>query len=88
MKILTRALVFVAGVALLIFGWHKAHNVVINAGVPGGANAVRSSELLVVVGGLIALMAFLPSSDTLGRLAAPKRRKVTAPAHFRRRRRT
>ena len=90
MKIAGRCLVFVLGMSLLIFGWRRSHNDVMSSDNPRGNNSVRSSELMVVVGGLIAMMAFLPTNQALGRLAAtsPKRRKPTQSAHFRRRRKT
>jgi hypothetical protein len=89
-KTIARCLVFVLGLAMLIFGWYRVHDHMINPLNHAGNNVVRSSELMVVVGGLIALMAFLPSSETLSRLAStsPKRRKPAQPAHFRRRRKT
>lgn len=90
MKIVGRCLVFVFGVSLLVFGWYRVHDEMINPQNHAGTNVVHSSELMVVVGGLIALMAFLPSSETLGRWTStsPKRRKPAQPAHFRRRRRS
>ncbi len=90
MKIAGRCVVFVLGVSLLVFGWRRSHNDVISSDNPRGNNAVRSSELMVVIGGLVALLAFLPSNEVLGRLAStsPKRRKPTQPAQFRRRRKT
>ena len=88
MKIATRIAVFVLGAALLFFGWRKAHNEMIPTQNPGSTNAISSSEIVVVIGGFVMLMAFLPSSETLGRWMSLKRRKTAAPAHFRRRRRS
>ncbi len=88
MKIAVRCLVFVLGVSVLFFAWHKTHTELLNLQNSGNGNAVNSSEILVVVGGLIALMAFLPSSETLGRWMSLKRRKRPLPAHFRRKRRS
>lgn len=87
MKIATRVLVFVLGAALLFFGWHKARNEPIVQN-PGNTSTISSSEVLVVIGGFILLMAFLPSSETLGRWMSLKRRKRPQAAHFKRRRRS
>jgi hypothetical protein len=81
-KIAIRIAVFVVGAALLFFGWHKAHLETINA---GGTGAVSSAEILVVIGGFVLLLAFLPSSETLGRWMSLKRHRTATPAHFRRR---
>ena len=86
MKIVTRVFVFLLGVGLLFYGWHKAHNEVINVMNPGNTNTVNSSEVLVVIGGFVALMAFLPSSETLGRWMSLKRHRKPQAAHFKRRR--
>jgi hypothetical protein len=88
MKIAARCLVFVFGISVLFFAWHKAHNQVLDLHNSGSTTAVNSAELLVVVGGLIALMAFLPSSQTLGRWMSLKRRKPALPKHYRRRHRS
>ncbi|MFZ0311290.1 MAG: hypothetical protein WAL85_01165 [Candidatus Korobacteraceae bacterium] len=88
MKIATRVLVFVLGAALLFFGWHKARNEPVPVQTPGNSSAISSSEVLVVIGGLVALMAFLPSSKTLGLWMSLKRRKRPQAAHFKRRRRS
>ena len=88
MKLVTRILVFAAGGALLFFGWHKAHMEMINLQNPGSTNAISTSEVLVVVGGFVTLMAFLPSQKTLGRWMSLKRPRKAQPAHFRRRRRS
>jgi hypothetical protein len=87
-KIAIRVAVLVLGAALLFFGWHKAHNEPIPGQNPGNTSAISSSEVLVVIGGFVALMAFLPSSQTLGRWMSLKRRKAPLPAHFRRRHRS
>ncbi|HLI62554.1 MAG TPA: hypothetical protein VKV05_04085 [Terriglobales bacterium] len=86
MKIVTRVLVFLAGVGLLFYGWHKAHSEVVNVMNPASPNAANSSEMLVVIGGFVALMAFLPSSETLGRWMSLKKQKRPQAAHFKRRR--
>ena len=87
MKIAIRALVFVGGASLLFFGWHKSHSEMVNLQNPGNTNAISSSEVLVVIGAFVTLMAFLPSAHTLGRWMSLKRHKAAPPAHFRRRRR-
>jgi hypothetical protein len=87
-KIATRLLVFVLGAALLFFGWHKARNEPIPVQNPGNTSTISSSEVLVVIGGFISLIAFLPSSETLGRWMSLKRRKRPQAAHFKRRRRS
>jgi hypothetical protein len=84
-KIAVRCLVFVLGVSILFFAWHKAHNQVIDLQNSSNTSTVNSAEVLVVVGGLIALMAFLPSSETLGRWMSLKRRKRPLAKHYRRR---
>jgi len=81
-----RAVVFVLGAALLFYGWRKAHNEPVPTQSPGAANAINSSEVLVVIGGFVLLMAFLPSSETLGRWMSLKRRRRPQGAHFKRRR--
>ncbi len=86
MKIAIRSLVFALGAGVLFFGWHKAHNEILNLQNPASPNPSGSSEVLVVIGAFIALMAFLPSSETLQRWTSLKRRKAPPPAHFRRRR--
>ena len=86
MKIGWRVLIFVVGAAILFFGWHKAHNEMLNLQNPGSTNAVGSSEILVVVGGFVLLAAFAPSPERLGRWMSLKKSKKAQPAHFRRRR--
>jgi hypothetical protein len=88
MKIALRITIFLLGAALLFFGWHKAHMETLNLQNSGNTSAISSSEVLVVIGGFVALMAFLPSSKTLGRWMSLKRNKPRPPAHFRRRRRS
>jgi len=85
-KIVTRVLIFVAGALVLFFGWHKAHTEMINLQNPGTTNSISSSEVLVVVGGFVLLMAFLPSQQTLGRWMSLKKPRKAQAAHFRRRR--
>ncbi len=87
MKIAGRAAIFVVGVALLFFGWYKAHGAAINLQNPGTTNTIGGPEVLVVIGGFTALMAFLPSQEMLARWSSLKRRRRPQPAHFRRRRR-
>ncbi len=82
-----RAAVFVLGAALLFFGWHKAHSEAINLQSPGTANLGSPAEVLVVIGAFVAVMAFVPSSETLGRWMSLKRKHHAPPARFRRRRR-
>lgn len=86
MKLALRVTVFVLGAALLFYGWHKAHNEAIPSQNPGAANAINSSEVVVVIGGFGLLAAFLPSSETLGRWMSLKRRRPPQAAHFKRRR--
>ena len=86
MKLWMRVAVFLAGLSVGFFGWHKAHNEMVNLQSPANSNAVGSSEVLVVIGGFIMLMAFAPSQQALGRWMALKRPRKAQPAHFRRRR--
>lgn len=88
MKVAFRVALFVAGVAMVIFGWHKAHGYTIDLANPTATNAVNGFEMMVVIGALVALMAFAPSSQTLGRWMSLKRHRRAQPAHFRRKRRT
>ena len=88
MKLALRTAAFVLGLALLFFGWHKAHTEAVNVSNPGTANLGSPAEVLVVIGAFIALLAFVPSSDTLGRWMSLKRKHHAPPAHFRRRRKT
>lgn len=88
MKIAVRTLIFTVGVSLLVFGWHKAHSYKFDISSPSSTNAMNGFEVLVVVGAMVALMAFSPSSRTLGRWMSLKHPKHPQPAHFRRRRRT
>jgi hypothetical protein len=83
-NIALRAAVFVVGVGLLFFGWHRAHSATVDLANPT-ANPGSPSEVLVVIGGFVALLAFLPSSQTLGRWMSLKRQKRPQAAHFRRR---
>ena len=87
-KIATRIVVFMAGVALLFLSWHKTHVAALNPQNPGTAYTGNPAEILVVIGAFVALLAFVPSSDTLGRWMSLKRHHRPPPAHFRRRRRT
>lgn len=80
--------VFVSGVALLFLAWHKSHVGAQNLQNPGTANTGNPAEILVVVGAFLTLLAFLPSSRTLGRWMSLKRHHQPPPAHFRRRHRS
>lgn len=86
MKLTLRIALFLAGLGLLFFSWHKAHNELLNLQNPGSTNAVGSSEIFVVVGGFVMLLAFAPSQEMLGRWMSLKRPKKPQPAHFKRRR--
>lgn len=88
MRIAVRVALFVSGVGLLFLAWHKAHASALNLQNPGTANTGNPAEILVVIGALLALLAFLPSSETLGRWMSLKRHHRSHAAHFRRRRRT
>ena len=88
MKIAVRVLVFVVGLSLLFFGWHKSHGAVADLATPNSTTSANGFELLVVAGAFIALLAFAPSSETLGRWMSLKRPHRPQPAHFRRRRRS
>jgi hypothetical protein len=72
-------------VGLLFYGWHKAHSEVINVMNPGNTNSANSSEMLVVIGGFVLLMAFVPTSATLGRWMSLKKPRRPQTAHFKRR---
>lgn len=85
MKLAGRVGVFVLGAALVVFGWYKAHGEVVPLQNPANTTTINSSEVLVVIGGFLALMAFLPSSERLARWASRKRRKAVPHAQFRRR---
>ena len=86
MKLALRVAMFVLGVALLFVGWRKAHSANVDVQNPGAANTGNPAEVLVVIGGFVGLLAFVPSSQTLGRWMSLKRHKPAQPAHFRRRR--
>jgi hypothetical protein len=85
-KLALRVAVFVFGVVLLFVGFRKAHVNPNNAQSPGSPNTGSPAEVLVVAGGFAALMAFVPSQQTLGRWMSLKRQRRPQPAHFRRRR--
>jgi Na+/melibiose symporter-like transporter len=85
MKLGWRIAIFLIGAALLFFGWHKAHSDVVNLQNTGSA-AVGSTEVLVMLGGFVMLMAFAPSQEMLGRWMALKKPKKARPAHFKRKR--
>jgi|HubBroStandDraft_6_1064221.scaffolds.fasta_scaffold90439_3 hypothetical protein len=86
MKLWLRITIFLTGAGILFFGWLKAHADVTNLQSPARANVVSSSELLVMIGGFVMLMAFAPSQEMLGRWMALKKPKKARPAQFRRRR--
>ena len=84
-KIALRTGAFVLGLVLLFVGFRKAHaNVDLQN--PGSANTGNPAEVLVVIGGFVALLAFVPSQQTLGRWMSLKKSRKPQPAHFRRRR--
>ncbi len=85
MKLGLRIAIFVVGVELLLFGWHRAHNDSVTQQNPTSTTPAGSSEILVTIGGFVMLMAFAPTQDTLGRWMALKRPKKSQPAHFKRR---
>ena len=85
MKLAVRATVFAAGVLLLFFSWRHAHTAAV-ANTQGTTSTGSPAEVLVVIGTFLALMAFAPTPDTLGRWMALKRRRRPQPAHFKRRR--
>ncbi len=86
MKICWRVALFLAGVGLLFLSWHKMHSEIANLQSSGSASTVGTSQILVVMGGFLALMAFAPSPQTLGGWMALKQPKKAQPAHFKRRR--
>lgn len=86
MKTLARIAVFVAGVGVAILGWRMSHNEALTL-QNGSSAAISGAEVLIIAGGLIALMAFLPSSGTMARWMSLKRRKPAPHAQFRRRHR-
>ncbi len=86
MKLWLRITIFLAGLGVLFFAWHRTHNEMLNLQNPGNANTTGSAEILVIVGGFVMLMAFAPSQEMLGRWMALKKPKKARPAQFRRRR--
>ncbi len=86
MRIALRVGVFVLGVALLFVGWRKSHPANVDLQNPGSASTGNPAEVLVVIGGFVMLLAFVPSQQTLGRWMSLKRHRKPQPAHFRRRR--
>ena len=85
MKLWLRIAIFLTGIGIFFFAWHKAHNQALNLQNPGSSNA-GSAEILVIVGGFVMLMAFAPSQQTLGRWMSLKKQRKAHPAQFRRRR--
>ena len=88
MKIAVRVAVFVLGAALVFFAWHRAHPATVDLRNPSPASSGNPSEVLVVVGTFVALLAFAPSPGTLGRWMSLKRKPHAPPAQFRRRRKS
>lgn len=86
MKLWLRITIFLTGVAVLFFGWHKAHAPVVDLQAPARNNVGSSTEILVMIGGFVMLMAFAPSQQMLGRWMAVKKPKKAHAAQFRRRR--
>jgi hypothetical protein len=73
-------------VGVAILGWRISHNEAVTL-QNGSTTAISGAEVLIIAGGLIALMAFLPSSGTVGRWMSLKRRKPGPHTQFRRRHR-
>jgi hypothetical protein len=73
-------------VGVAILGWRISHNEAVTL-QNGSTTAISGAEVLIIAGGLIALMAFLPSSGTVGRWMSLKRRKPAPHTQFRRRHR-
>jgi len=85
-KIAIRLAVFALGAFLVFFGLHRAHGEMITfQNNPGTPTSTYSPEILAVAGAFVALGAFAPSPDTLGRWMSRKRRKPVPKARFRRR---
>jgi len=87
-KLALRVAVFVLGVALVFFAWHRAHPATLDLHAPSPASSGNPSDVLVVVGAFMALLAFAPSPETLGRWMSLKRKHHAPPAQFRRRRKS
>ena len=86
-KLAIRIAVFAAGAFLVFFGLHKAHaEMMVFQNNPGTPSSTYSPEILAVAGVFIALAAFAPSPQRLGRWMSRKRRKPAPHAHFRRQR--
>jgi hypothetical protein len=84
-----RIAAFLLGTALLVLGWHKGHSEpTVDLQNPGTAGFGSPSAVLIVVGAFLALLAFAPSQQTLGRWMSLKRKHQAPPAQFRRRRRS
>lgn len=88
MKLALRAAVFVLGAGLVFFAWHRAHPATLDLQSPSPASSGNPSEVMVVVGAFVALLAFAPSPQTLGRWMSLKRKPHAPPAQFRRRRKS
>jgi hypothetical protein len=86
-KTVGRVVVFVLGLSLLLFAWRRSHKDLVAASQgPANSSSANSSAVLVVIGGFLALMAFLPSSETLSRWSSRKRPKPALATRYRRRR--
>jgi hypothetical protein len=85
-KMAIRVAAFVLGLGLLFVGFRKSHVDTTNQQNPGATNTGNPAEVLVVIGGFVTLMAFVPSQQTLGRWMSLKKSRKPQPAHFRRRR--
>ncbi len=88
MKIAVRVAVFVLGAALVFFAWHRAHPAPVDLQGPVPASSGNPSDVLIVIGAFVALLAFAPSPETLGRWMSLKRKHHAPPAQFRRRRKS
>ena len=88
MKLAVRVGVFVLGVGLVFLAWHRGHPAMPDLQAPSPASSGNASDVLVVVGAFIVLLAFAPSPETLGRWMSLKRKHEAPPAQFRRRRKS
>ncbi len=86
MKLGWRILIFLVGAGVLFFAWHKSHNELVSVQNSGNSAPVGSSEILIVIGAFVILMALAPSQETLGRWMSLKKPKKARQAQFRRRR--
>jgi hypothetical protein len=84
-KIAVRVAVFVLGAVLVFFAWHRSHPATLDLQIPSPATTGNPSDVLIVVGAFVTLLAFAPSPQTLGRWMSLKRKHHAPPAQFRRR---